>query len=495
MKQIISVLMVIMLLTATGIAANPVNEVQQIEQRFDLSDFPNPFVKDGAINTIVVVGINAPVDDVVSAVDILTSLRYSTTTSGTGSGGRSGGGSSSSSSDSIQAIDVGTVKFDTEITNLNQNIITIGSPCDNKITDRINGANCQHNLKPGQGIIKLQRYKSYYHLIVGGHSKKDTRNAAKVLSNYDENSDILRGTKVIIETYARECKAKDTIHEGDTKKYELTKGEYKVTLNYVDSNKCIFTVNGQKSPKLYINDKFTLSDGTTLKVQGILNQNFAGGVRMVQFELNACEEPVDNTKITIGIKKKWNLVSMMPFERLSEESTCDPTNFKAVFSYFPIEGTYGKFRFEQVSPSVYQLVGASSKDQRLLDKYANFEESGYLIASPVNSAWVYSKETCELVMEYSEEDSILSAIDEYDLKLAKGWNMFSVIPEMKGKTLSDIKGTCDINKAYKYNSNSKNWVDSSHATFGGDIGEGIIIKVENDCVLGEEMMAPPPMPI
>jgi hypothetical protein len=45
----------------------------------DLSNYPQPFVEDGAFNALIVVGSEAKTEDVLGAIDIATSLQYSTT--------------------------------------------------------------------------------------------------------------------------------------------------------------------------------------------------------------------------------------------------------------------------------------------------------------------------------------------------------------------------------------------------------------------------------
>jgi hypothetical protein len=45
----------------------------------DLANYPTPFVEDGAFNALVVVGAAAKTEDVLGAIDIATSLQYSTT--------------------------------------------------------------------------------------------------------------------------------------------------------------------------------------------------------------------------------------------------------------------------------------------------------------------------------------------------------------------------------------------------------------------------------
>ena len=42
---------------------------------YDLTDYPEPFIKDGKYDVIIVVGETAPTADVLAAVDIATSLK------------------------------------------------------------------------------------------------------------------------------------------------------------------------------------------------------------------------------------------------------------------------------------------------------------------------------------------------------------------------------------------------------------------------------------
>src|SRR3989338_6619249 len=44
----------------------------------DLSMYPEPFVKNGRFNGVIVVGDQAKADDVLGSIDIATSLQYST---------------------------------------------------------------------------------------------------------------------------------------------------------------------------------------------------------------------------------------------------------------------------------------------------------------------------------------------------------------------------------------------------------------------------------
>jgi hypothetical protein len=163
--------------------------IEEDEERADLSNYPEPFVKDGKLNAVLVVGSKASSVDVISVTDILTSLgRYSNI--------------------------VGGAKLDSEINDpLSQNVITVGTPCDNKVTAKwlstrrdINikesGKHCQFGgLGPGISMIELLEHKGSTGVVVSGTNPEDTRKAAHVLGNFKQwqNKEKLRGTRVLVE--------------------------------------------------------------------------------------------------------------------------------------------------------------------------------------------------------------------------------------------------------------------------------------------------------
>lgn len=132
-----------------------------------LQYYPAPFVRDNRFNGIIVVGSSAPAEDIVAAQNIIESLTFV-------------------SDDSvIRKIEIGVVKLDTEITNINQNIISIGNPCVNSITGKITQSrDCSYGLKPGEAVLKLFRNNGYTHLVVIGYSGQETKAIVKILTNY-----------------------------------------------------------------------------------------------------------------------------------------------------------------------------------------------------------------------------------------------------------------------------------------------------------------------
>jgi hypothetical protein len=167
-----------------------------------LSDFPKMFVNEGDLNAIIVVGNKAPSTDalaqsrmVVYFGSILGKPLY------------------------------GVAKLSSDVGNINQNIISIGNPCDNPVTLEIMGNpdSCDSLLKERNGLLKLYQ-GDYSHLIVSGSSSEEINQALKLLI---ESSSGLSGNEAYIEIEStvknegpRSTIAKDLNEEADGKKDE-----------------------------------------------------------------------------------------------------------------------------------------------------------------------------------------------------------------------------------------------------------------------------------
>jgi len=134
-----------------------------IKSNNDLSAYPSFFTKDG-YDLYSVVGDKSSSLNVVAQTQILTSL----------SGVR------------IKN------RLASEITDLNQNIISIGNPCVNEISAKImnNPQPCDKDFQRGKGYIKLYKNNDFFHLIVAGYTDLGTKKTAEILVNYlDYNFD------------------------------------------------------------------------------------------------------------------------------------------------------------------------------------------------------------------------------------------------------------------------------------------------------------------
>lgn len=131
--------------------------------KIDLSNYPDLFFEKDVVNAVMVVGDNAPADDVIAATDITVSFEGKQTK---------------------------PAALASEIRDYNRNIISVGRPCDNAVTAQIlrsNGisdydSDCSYGLKPGQAIVYLFEENGFAHMLVFGYSKVETRQAARALS-------------------------------------------------------------------------------------------------------------------------------------------------------------------------------------------------------------------------------------------------------------------------------------------------------------------------
>lgn len=138
----------------------------QPAKNIDLSNFPELFIKGKSLNTDLVVGDQAPADDVIAATDIAVSFQK------------------------YGVSQTGGARLASEISDYNRNIISIGRPCDNAVTAQILRANgisdydfdCSYGLKPGQAVVYLFNYNGYAHMLVFGYSRLETRQAARALT-------------------------------------------------------------------------------------------------------------------------------------------------------------------------------------------------------------------------------------------------------------------------------------------------------------------------
>jgi hypothetical protein len=106
-------------------------------------------------------------------------------------------------------------------------------------------------------------------------------------------------------------------------------------------------------------------------------------------------------------------------------------------------------------------------------------------------AWVYSDKVGVLKMKY-DANLIMN-----EVKLQSGWNFVKITPEFSGKSINQIKGSCNIQKIYGFE--SENWVEmpshewSDSSIFTSDIlhGRGLAVKAVSVCTLHDLENLPP----
>ncbi len=217
----------------------------------------------------------------------------------------------------------------------------------------------------------------------------------------------------------------------------------------------------------------------------------------------------------VKISKGWNLLSPAIFgiEHIGEVQQTDCESDFKLFSFFPLENKYGRYKLVQKSNpeekktlisiltgnavtgserwDELSIIGLTPEDDELLKKYQN-TKTGYLISTIANSWWASSSKPCSikgtLGLEF-KEPGVVSMVNEAGAKLPRGWNFLTISPDVVGYTIDDFKGDCEIKKAYMFD---KKWVDVRQKKIDERmIGQGMIVQTRSECLLGFESEVPP----
>jgi len=218
-----------------------------------------------------------------------------------------------------------------------------------------------------------------------------------------------------------------------------------------------------------------------------------------------CAFPVE-----LDIYKKWNLVPLYLASSIKGAGTCKLEDFKVIYSYNPIQNNHVKLYSFGDSARDFEL--AAGKFQ------TNFESGGIqsetiLAGTIFNSVWVYSGNECKLSSALPKNFEnfllVLKQLSERTIQrpfrsgesppppekiittFAPGWNFFVGSKDMQGKSLDEIKGNCNIEKAYTFDASSQSWKQLTTAPGPAD---NFIFKVTSKCMFGFPEIAPPEIP-
>jgi len=191
--------------------------------------------------------------------------------------------------------------------------------------------------------------------------------------------------------------------------------------------------------------------------------------------------------IIIPIKNGWNLVPASSWElNLGLNSPVTFSDFKHGYAYNPFDGKYLLIR--KNGKDIYGGDGKPTPD---------WVTSSWLKTA---SLWMYSDKDGNFLMKW---DSSVSKPSSSDYELKNGYNLIWLTPEMVGKTIEELRGTCNIQKAYGWDTSQNNayWNDLLDEKLPEEaVGMGFVIKVADDCTLSvsetisEEDIAPPTIP-
>jgi hypothetical protein len=294
------------------------------------ANYPAPFIKSGASDVAVVVGLNAASSDYLAVLDVGQSLQTELSKQ-TATGG-SGGGSSASGGDSVEFVGAGDT------------YLTIGAGISDVITTDLDKNDMPNLLADGtyrnadntdynyQQTIRLaNRSVSFFadsdyndkeptlgfritkNQAILNYTLDFTKDVQATVSSTDitglENTDIvLLGKEYrIVDASNASSISTITLLGGsltgvlnlDEEKTETLDGkEYIVKLVYVDSDEVQFEVNGERTTKLNKGQIYKLSDGINIGVKDLSYQNFAGGVMTGEYTLGAEKLKIeDNNKL------------------------------------------------------------------------------------------------------------------------------------------------------------------------------------------------------
>lgn len=245
-----------------------------------------------------------------------------------------------------------------------------------------------------------------------------------------------------------------------------------------------------------------------------------------EVQINFAEDKICNVPdcafpVELNLYKKWNLVPLYflqgggsgssAVEDALKKGTCKLQDFTAIYGYDSISSKYVNLYSWGRSPSDFSTS---------LSNFGRIDESKrLLIGTPFNSAWIYSNSQCKLAAEVpttfknfllflaaagadrTETASAAFRPGEQPpppqtrtiegIKFPPSWNFFMGSPDMEGKSLNEINGNCNIEKAITFDASSQSW---KPLTAGVGILTNFVFKVTNKCMLGMPQVAPPEVP-
>lgn len=196
----------------------------------------------------------------------------------------------------------------------------------------------------------------------------------------------------------------------------------------------------------------------------------------------------DGDYVRVRIKKGWNLAPSYSM-----------VNYISTSSYWSLPGLQ-----HDLAKAIFVLDSESKKYISITDFYNGKEKSneyktfidklvadkyGLQVNFLFSGLWIYS--IADGNIEYKIQSSGMfdgNTPENYSgVTLYGGWNFFAAtFPDLSGKSLFDIKGNCDINKAVFWDNTQQNWVPQrlDHVEFTDqDTGLVIGLKVNNTCKL------------
>lgn len=343
----------------------------------DLSNYPSPFIKDGKLNGVMVIGNNAAAEDVVGVTDIAVSLQYSakqkagTVTSEVSVEGDAWKVGTSTKKFEISENAVETLRNITKrIDDAELDVLAGGEVANSKGTAPYSqylyllGPDAETDLDTGYVTFvengddvtadflyfksgeQIGKYLLDFSTALESDVDDSTGSSdttGTYLTDMEDIDIVMFGKKYTIVQARRLTSSgggvkfvmmggavKDTLVEGETKTYTLDGKDYETTLDYVSASQTRFTINGETSRLLGDGDTDKLSDSTELGVSEILYQDYAGGIHSATFfigaqKLELKDSDVEDTSYSYNMKVGDNTIDDA---YVTIEATDDNNTFK-----------------------------------------------------------------------------------------------------------------------------------------------------------------------
>ena len=178
------------------------------------------------------------------------------------------------------------------------------------------------------------------------------------------------------------------------------------------------------------------------------------------------------------IYKGWNLVyGFISPDQLNDQSF-DKSHIKAIYAFIPTTQKY--VRLFPNGENLEDLEDSGTIDDDEILQMALFIYSDKTVEGELNG------------MAHGTEYWLYDTPNPYtERTMYKGWNFVGITPDLIGNSLNDLKGSCDIEKAYLFDAQQQQWGtifnlldDKNIIKNEAGVGSGFIIKVTNNCKLG-----------
>ncbi|MBU1198952.1 MAG: hypothetical protein KKF46_08555 [Nanoarchaeota archaeon] len=148
-------------------------------------DYPTQFFDNNQLDVQIVVGVNAPISDVIAAIDIAASLQKFPTINTNNLIG------TAQEIIKTEPIPVGLAVLDINAKDpMMYNTISVGIPCYNSVSAKLlgNPDDCYKGFEPGKGKLLMYHFGGKTQILVAGYGEQDTRGTARVLADYEDYS-------------------------------------------------------------------------------------------------------------------------------------------------------------------------------------------------------------------------------------------------------------------------------------------------------------------